>query len=151
MISDWKKFISFQSRPNYNTFPGLPDCITTVRLILGLIYGLSLAYRSMHGGVGVIFGLNVITFVPIFYINSFLSADVDSYKSLNFVGVANAMGLMLLVWIYFFTLTHEEEEAAFAASIKTVVEQIVTSSSEDGEFDGADAVAGEDVIPDKEF
>ena len=47
-----------------------------------------------------------------FWFNSYLDADIDSYKSLNFVGVPNAFALMLLIWIIFFTFAHGEEETS---------------------------------------
>ena len=53
---------------------------------------------------------NYDTTVPMFWFNSYLDANIDSYKSLNFIGVGQAFALMLLVWICFFTMDHGEVE-----------------------------------------
>ena len=44
-------------------------------------------------------------------------ANINSYKSLNFVGVANAFAFMLLIWITIFTIKHEEEEISLSTFI----------------------------------
>jgi hypothetical protein len=103
----------------------------------GLAYGISLGFRenrndvTLQGTIGLIFGLNVITFLPIMYLNLYLNAQTDSYKGLNFVGVPNALALMMLVWIIFFTMAHEEEEIAFGnAFIQSVVKSAVGDDSD---------------------
>ena len=52
-----------------------------------------------------------------FWFNTYLDAKVDTFQSLNFVGVPNAFALMLLIWIAIFTLRHEEAEALLAKVI----------------------------------
>ena len=61
--SKWSKFFAINSKPTSATFPELPDMIMWLRMGLGLAYGLSLGMRDSVGGVGIIFGLNVIIFV----------------------------------------------------------------------------------------
>ena len=125
---------------------------------IGLAYGVSLGYRessddqTLKGTIGLIFGLNVIAFLPIIYLNLYLNANIESYKGLNFVGVQNALALMMLVWIIFFTMIHEEEEIAFNALIQTVVKTVVNEAGGEGS-EGDDAAAAETFQPveDSEF
>lgn len=110
-----KKFLSFNSKPTSTTYPTLPENITYLRLFLGFTYGLSLALRenlsqTLNGSAGLLFGLNVITFIPIVYMNYYLNVETETYNGVNFVGVTNAMAFMVLVWVLFFTMLHEEEE-----------------------------------------
>lgn len=127
---------------------------------IGLAYGVSLGYRessddqTLKGTIGLIFGLNVIAFLPIIYLNLYLNANIESYKGMNFVGVQNALALMMLVWIIFFTMIHEEEEIAFNALIQTVVKNVVNEAGgEGGESDDVAAAAAETFQPveDSEF
>lgn len=120
------KLLKFGSKPCNSTFPELPEMVVMMRMVLALGYGISLGLRDSNtGGVGVIFGLNLITFIPIIYLTQFLDAETDSYKSINFAGVPNALALMLLIWVYFFTLAHEEEETALRSAVVQVVKAVV--------------------------
>jgi hypothetical protein len=56
---------------------------------------------------------------------SWLNADVNSYKSLKFVGVPNAFALMLLFWIALFTAWHDEAEISLG---KAISDAIITAS-----------------------
>lgn len=56
-----------------------------------------------------------------FWFNGYLDANVDSYKSLNFVGVVNGFAFMILVWVVLFTWEHGEEEISLAKVIADVV------------------------------
>jgi len=61
------------------------------------------------------FGMNCIAFVPILYCQTFLGVDQDSYGSkLYFSGIVQGLALAVLIWIYFYTESHAEDEAAFA-------------------------------------
>ncbi|KAL9184411.1 hypothetical protein ACHAXT_002497 [Thalassiosira profunda] len=109
---------SFRSRPDATTAPELPTIATWIRLALGAMFGVSLGLRNdTRGLIGAMYGLNLIAFMPMFWFNTYLDAKVDTYKSLNFVGVPNAFALMLLIWIAIFTLRHEEAEALLAKII----------------------------------
>uniref|UniRef100_A0A7S4M719 Uncharacterized protein n=1 Tax=Odontella aurita TaxID=265563 RepID=A0A7S4M719_9STRA len=123
----FNKLFAMGSKPNSSTFPELPDMVILLRMCLAFFYGISLGFRDRGGGVGVIFGLNLITFIPIIYLTQFLDADTDSYKSINFAGVPNALALMILVWLYFFTLAHEEEENALRSAVVLVVKSAVVA------------------------
>jgi hypothetical protein len=61
-----------------------------------------------------------------FWFNAFLDADVDSYKSLKFAGVPNALCLSLLIWIAIFTMRNEEAELSLGKVISsaTVLAQV---------------------------
>lgn len=52
-----------------------------------------------------------------FWLNAFLDADMNSYKSLRFAGVPNALCLSLLIWIAIFTMQHEEAELSLGKII----------------------------------
>lgn len=93
----WIKFLKIGSRPNAMTFPELPDIIVFFRMIIALGYGVSLGQRDQVGGIGLMFGINCITFIPIMYLNFVLCANNDSYTSINFTGLSNAIALMVLV------------------------------------------------------
>ena len=58
--------------------------------------------------------------VPMVWFTSYLDANIDSYKSLNFVGVPNAFALMLLIWITLFTMRNEEAESSLSKIISEV-------------------------------
>eukprot|EP00545_Synedropsis_sp_CCMP1620_P001670 CAMPEP_0119016814 /NCGR_PEP_ID=MMETSP1176-20130426/14511_1 /TAXON_ID=265551 /ORGANISM="Synedropsis recta cf, Strain CCMP1620" /LENGTH=106 /DNA_ID=CAMNT_0006970357 /DNA_START=231 /DNA_END=551 /DNA_ORIENTATION=+ len=82
------------------------------------------------------------------YCQLMLVADMDSYtdQSLHFVGVAQSIGLLMLVWLFGFTQVHAPEEAKLVAAM--IVQQVVQqqqNGNEDGstgnpdEFDAAAA------------
>jgi len=86
------------------------------------VYGVSLGLRNETRGLsGVLFGLNLITFMPMFWFNSYLDANIESYKSINFVGVPNAFALMLLIWITLFTMEHGETESSLQKNLMDMV------------------------------
>lgn len=49
-----------------------------------------------------------------FWFNSYLDANIESYKTLKFVGVAPSFAFMLLIWIVFFTMNNEHAESSLA-------------------------------------
>jgi hypothetical protein len=105
------KVFQFGSKPDASTFPELLTVVTSMRLLFGAMYGVSLAVRHETSGlVGLTMGLNLVAFAPMLWFNGYLHADVDSYKNLRFVGVFNGVAMMLLVWIMLFTYYHLEEE-----------------------------------------
>ncbi len=66
-----------------------------------------------------------------FWFNAFLDADVDSYKSLKFAGVANALCLSLLIWIAIFTMRHEEAELSLGKIISSTTMMTPMEGGED--------------------
>lgn len=75
------------------------------------------------------FGLNFIAFVPILYCQTFLGADQESYGSkLLFSGIVQGLALAMLIWIYFYTDQHSEDEAVFTSAYSTfLTEEVVIS------------------------
>ena len=114
-----KKFVTLNSKPTAETFPELPEIIVWLRFVLGLLYGTWLGFGGHdRGGAGVLFGLNFVTFLPILYCTTYLGADSESYGSkIFFSGVINSFALMLLIWIYFYTVQHSDEEAKIADAL----------------------------------
>ncbi|KAL7530385.1 hypothetical protein ACHAWF_003360 [Thalassiosira exigua] len=122
----------YHSKPSIETVPELPTIATWIRFVLGGLYGISLGYRNeTRGMAGVLLGLNVITFMPMFWFNTYLDADVDSYKSLNFVGVPNALALMILIWIVIFTMRHEDAELALGKVIADAVTTVIAGGGDE--------------------
>lgn len=150
----WKSLLVFGSKPDSNSFPDLPDYITWARLAIGLIYGtLVLGTMGTNQAVpgkmrlNLVFGITLITFLPIVYCETFLHADTDSYQNIKFVAVPNGVALMVLVWILLYTMEHSEEEAKLAAAVITkVVESLVLEGGTEGE-----AIGIEDTEPESEF
>jgi len=104
------------------------------------------------GVMGSLFGLNIITFLPMFWFNKYLDAQIDSYKSLNFAGVINSFCLMLLVWIVFFTAEHGDEEASLAKAISEAARAsggFATNEVDGEDIDGASGM--EETGPGDEF
>mmetsp|Transcript_22446 Transcript_22446/g.27686 ORF Transcript_22446/g.27686 Transcript_22446/m.27686 type:complete len:159 (-) Transcript_22446:42-518(-) len=115
--SPFSKFTTRWSNPNASTFPELPICITWLRLFLGLVCGLTLGLRDINGGFGLLTSLTILTFLPMVYVEIYLGANTYSYSNLTFAGVPNAMALVLLIWIGFYTEGHGEEERSLAAIV----------------------------------
>ena len=74
-----------------------------------------------------------------------MGADNDSYgTAIFFGGVLNALALMLLIWIYFYTLEHEQEEMKIAQILLAMAAN-KNAAANGGDFGGeavADAGAG---------
>mmetsp|Transcript_16873 Transcript_16873/g.38694 ORF Transcript_16873/g.38694 Transcript_16873/m.38694 type:complete len:156 (-) Transcript_16873:191-658(-) len=127
----FKKFLSPNSKPTMETFPELVDCIIWLRFVLAIFFGIWIGNETPNrGGANIMFGLNFIAFVPILYCQTFLGTEQDSYGSkLLFAGVVQALGLSMLIWIYFYTDQHPEDKNVFSAAYsKLVTEEVVISS-----------------------
>ena len=83
--------------------------------------------KNIGGSIGIIFGMNVITFFPVLYLKYYLNANTESYKNLNFAGIPNALALMILVWTLFFTALHEKEEELFNIAVTNSAVHSITS------------------------
>ena len=116
-----RKFSAIGSKPTLESFPGLEDCILWMRFLLAIGFGMYLGPTA--GALGFMYGLNIITFLPILYCQLLLLADLDSFKNLHFVGVPNALAMMLLVWIFGFTRQYSAEELKLASAV--VLQQIL--------------------------
>lgn len=124
----FKKLVAFGSKPNATTFPELLDMVIWLRGFLAIAYAMHL--RGKTSGATLLFGLNVITFLPFIYCSTFLGVDSDSYENLTFAGVPNCLALFLLVWIYFYTLDNTDEEARLAGMLNIL--QTVTTGDGSG-------------------
>jgi hypothetical protein len=142
-----KKSVSFNSKPTIETFPELPNIVIWVRCILAIFYGVWLGVGSVsRGGAGVMFGLNFITFLPIVYCSTYLRADQDSYGTkIFFGGVANSLALMLLIWVYFYTVEHADDELKLADALVAVVKNVTMAE------DGAVVEEAIPVVEESEF
>jgi len=105
------------------TFPELVDCIVWLRFILAVSFGFWIGNESPNrGGANLMLGLNFIAFPPIFYCQTFLGADQESYGTkLYFSGIVQGLSLALLIWIYCYTSSHPEDEEAFASLFGKIV------------------------------
>ena len=121
-----------------------------MRFCLGILYGcwLGVGTARSNSGANLIFGLNFVSFVPIVYCTIYLGADSDSYENkLLFSGVLNSVALLLLVWIYFYTAEHEDDEQILSAALKTVLGAATGSVSEEA----GEATMNPPVVEDSEF
>jgi len=139
----WSKFTDPMSRPTFETFPQLPSCVATVRLVVGLLYGISLGYRDMIGGFGLLSGASAVMFFPLVYVEQFLKAETSTYPSnVAMVGVVNAFALLILVWVTIYTMNHPDLEA----------KMIITMNDEDNSIsDNAAILESTAVEQENEF
>lgn len=142
-----KKFVSLNSKPTIETFPELPNVIVWLRCILAIIYGAWLGIGNLtRGGAGVMFGLNFITFLPIIYCSTYLGADQESFGTkIYFGGVANSLALMLLIWVYFYTVEHADDELKLSDALVAVVKNITMAE------DGAAVEEASPIMEESEF
>jgi hypothetical protein len=122
-----KKFASIGSKPTPESFPELIDCVIWLRFVLAVSYGLYLG--PTLGAVNALFGLNLVTFLPILYCQLILVADMDAFKSIHFAGVPNALALLILTWTLGFTRHFSEQEMKFVASV--VLQRVVVNHDPD--------------------
>mmetsp|Transcript_25784 Transcript_25784/g.39610 ORF Transcript_25784/g.39610 Transcript_25784/m.39610 type:complete len:158 (-) Transcript_25784:79-552(-) len=150
-MSLFNKLAAWNSKPTYATFPELQDVIIWLRMFLAIFYGLHLGFSQTKGGVGVLFGLNVVTFLPVLYCNTYLAADTESYPNLTFAGVPNALALLLLIWIYLYTSEYADDESQLASAFAMIANNMASDSSDVGDVTGGDMggedAAGSDPLP----
>lgn len=109
-----------------------------VRGFLAILYGLYLGNTDTMGAVNLLFGLNLVAFIPIMYCQFLLNADGETWENrLIFVGIPNAAGLLLLVWIFVYSQTHADEEAQFMS--KMVLYEVSKRQDPPDYFDDATA------------
>ena len=111
------KLVAVGSKPTPESFPELLDCVIWIRFFLASSFGLYLGLTAAAGGAYLVYGLNIITFIPILYCQMILLTDMDSYKDLLFAGVFNAMGMLLLTWIFGYSQFFSSEELKVAAAL----------------------------------
>ena len=82
-------------------------------------------------GAGLLMGINLITFVPFIFCSTYLGANIDSYGSQILTsGLFNALALLLLVLIMFYTAEHESEENSIVAALKAAAPIIAEVAEE---------------------
>lgn len=131
--STLSKFLAIGSKPTQDTFPELPEALTWMRLVMAIGYGLSLGANVTQGAIPILYALNFMTFGPILYAVVVLQADNDSYgNTLLFAGLHNSIALVLLIWIYFYTKAHENEEMALTGLLQAIQQKKQQAMDEAG-------------------
>lgn len=100
-----------QSDTNPSKALGLAGFLIRIRLLLGLVCGITLGVFHHQSGAGLAAGVGLLYFVPIWYTKIVINADLDSKGGLNNIqttGVLNSVALMALVWITLFTWFHQD-------------------------------------------
>ena len=106
--------LAANSKPTEATFPELPIVLFWMRGLLGLGLGLFLGHHQITGASVLMHVLNCLSFVPTMYVYVYLGVPRDSnqfggvWKTL-WSGMAPAMALTLLVWMYLFTAMNERQ------------------------------------------
>jgi hypothetical protein len=87
----------------------LAEYFVRMRLFLGLIGGISLGVFHHQGGTGLAAGIGLLYIVPIWYAKIIFDADFNSKRpnSIKMTGTLNAIALMALVWIAFYTWSNQ--------------------------------------------
>jgi hypothetical protein len=110
----FKKLIIPNSKPNEESFPELPNVIFWLRAFLAIALGLYLGVHQITGAAVLMHVLNALCFVPVIYTHLYLGVKTDGDQfggiwKMIWSGMAPAMALCLLVWIYMLTATQERE------------------------------------------
>jgi len=133
-----RKALAFNSQPSENSFPELPDVLVWVRFGLAAAYGYFAGTRGVRSGILPLQAFNLIVFVPVVYCRLYLMAPAGVFPGKTvFAGSFQALALFLLIWIYFYTLLHEDDEMKLAA-------MLVNSSA--GSVDEAASAATQDPM-----
>lgn len=131
LVTVCRKALAFHSQPTEETFPELPEVLVWFRFVLAVTYGLYLGWSGVRSSIYILQALNLITFVPVLYcrlylgMNDFTGASSSSSSSFGsqivFAGTVNALALTLLLWIYFFTAQHDDDERTLTSLLVTAV------------------------------
>ena len=110
------KGFAMNSKPTEASFPERPDFLVIIRFVLGVTFGTYLGWNGTRSGVMVLQALNLIAFIPVMYCRWFLYVEQGHFDTqIIFSGTFHALAVCLLIWIYFFTAQHTEEEDRLAA------------------------------------
>jgi hypothetical protein len=111
-----KKALAINSKPTEESFPELPDVLLWIRFFLGIVCGTYFGLKGVRSGTMPLQCLNLICFVPLLYARVYLGAATEVFPSqVLFSGTFQALALSLLIWIYFFTAEHAEQEVKMIA------------------------------------
>ena len=84
--------------------------------------------------------------------NFYLNVDTDTYQGVNFAGVANGMALMVLTWMVFFTMLHEDEEKIFTdALLKVMMDGNDGAGNNNINMSAADEINSGTLVEESEF
>jgi hypothetical protein len=79
-----------------------------------------------------------------------LGANSESYGTkLLFSGVINSFALLLLIWIYFFTLEHADDEKTLVSALADVV--VGSMANNNTSTEEMPIAADEPIVEDSEF
>mmetsp|Transcript_18475 Transcript_18475/g.32600 ORF Transcript_18475/g.32600 Transcript_18475/m.32600 type:complete len:162 (+) Transcript_18475:172-657(+) len=148
-----QKLLAVNSKPTPETFPELPDCVIWIRFVLALGYGFFVAFQqNSRGAVNLLFAINLVTFIPVVYANTYLGANQEAYGTkLLFGGAMQGIGLVLLIWIYFYTEAHAEDEAAFVSAYEKLAANSMTEDILSGSAGDVSDEAGGSLTEESEF
>jgi hypothetical protein len=80
----------------------------------------------------------------------YLGADSESYGTkLFFSGVVNSLALLLLIWIYFFTLDHADDEKTLISALADVI--VGSMANNDTSTEDMPIAADAPIVEDSEF
>ena len=134
------KALAVNSKPTEQTFSELPNVLIWFRAALGLAYGMYMGLQGIRSGPALVQAVNLIVFVPFMYCRFFLGVEGDHFASqMYFSGTFNALALFVLIWIYLYTMEHEEDEIRLAALL--VSTSIVGDSTADAAIPLVEAIA----------
>ena len=127
-----KKALALNSKPTEESFPELPEVLVWLRFLLAVAYGAFLGIKDVRSGTMPLQALNLIAFVPVMYCRFYLGAGAEVFPTqVIFSGLFNALALCVLIWLYYFTLHHEEEEAKLSSFLVFTSEDLEPSPLED--------------------
>jgi tryptophan-rich sensory protein len=131
-------------KPTPTTFPELPDCIFWIRFFIAIFYGIYIGLEEKsRGGVNLMFALNLVTFIPVFYATTYLGASQEEFGAkLIFGGVMQGLALTILIWVYMYTGSHPQDEAAFASVFGKLMEASTVADGSEGAGESASGTTG---------
>ena len=138
-----KKALTFNLAPTEESFPELPEVLVWMRFFIAIFYGVFLGLKQVVSGTMPLQALNLICFVPVMYCRLYLGVSADTFNTeVIFSGTFNAVALCILIWIYYFTAEHSEDEAKMVTLLVSVA-----ASQDDGTAAGLEGASGGDVVP----
>lgn len=138
------------SKPTPDTFPELPDVLVWYRFVLAVVFSLYLGYQEVlktdpltdsnedsrfkrtTSSLSIILqALNLLAFLPFVYGKYYLGIEGEHFSAeLLFAGLLNGMALFMLIWVIFFTQSHEDDVAAIAAFLANYSSSLANDSGE---------------------
>mmetsp|Transcript_7823 Transcript_7823/g.19508 ORF Transcript_7823/g.19508 Transcript_7823/m.19508 type:complete len:191 (+) Transcript_7823:135-707(+) len=147
-----EKLLTPNLQPKFEELPELVDYIYYIRGALAALYGIWIQYgrsENLPAQTYLMFAFNTVCFVPLAYTITYLRVDQESYgASLLFTGVPQGMALIMLIWIYMYTQSHETDEMAFAnallGSVGGGTDNVIGDETDDGSSSSSSSGATSD-------